>query len=468
VLFQNSFFLAVAKIARFFEYLFCLIITVRSSLMVYVKSKYGHPLMPCSERKARVLLKEGKAKIVNCKPFIIELIYGSSGYKQPVSLGIDSGYGYIGFSAITEKEELFGGDVTLLKNISERLTERAHYRRTRRGRLRYRKPNFFKDSKTKDWLAPSIKHKLDSHIRFITQVKKFLPITQVTIEVANFDIQKIKTPTIVGKEYQSGVQKGFNDLREYILHRDYHKCQNPKCKRKTDILQVHHLGYYKSDRSNRPENLITLCIHCHIAKNHQKSGFLYAWKPKLKSFRQATFMSMIRWKLVKLIDAKHTYGTQTKFKRKQLQLEKSHHNDAFVIAGGTKEKRCQPVFIFQKRKNNRKLEKFYDAKYIDVRDGKKRSGKELSSGRTKRSKENLPESLRQFRGCKVSKGRKSVRKQRYKIRPRDIVLYQGNIYIAIGMQNKGAYLKMTDGIKTIVKSMKKIELVFHQKSFIIK
>jgi len=76
--------------------------------MVYVKNKYGKPLMPCSERKARILLKRGKAKIVNHEPFTIELIYGSSGYRQPISLGIDSGYSYIGYSAITDKKELLG------------------------------------------------------------------------------------------------------------------------------------------------------------------------------------------------------------------------------------------------------------------------------------------------------------------------------------------------------------------------
>ncbi len=74
--------------------------------------------------------------------------------------------------------------------------------------------------------------------------------------MANFDIQKIKNPEISGIEYQNGEQKRFDDLREYILHRDQHRCQNPNCKEKNKILQVHHLGYYKGDRSDRPKNLI--------------------------------------------------------------------------------------------------------------------------------------------------------------------------------------------------------------------
>ncbi len=434
--------------------------------MVYVKSKEGKALMPCGERKARVLLREGKAKIVAHRPFTIALTYGSSGYKQPITLGIDSGYSKIGFSATTEKKEFLGGELSLLENMSERLTQRRMYRRTRRNRLRYRKSQFLKNTKEKGWLAPSIQHKLDSHIRFINQIKNILPITQTKIEVANFDIQKIKNPEITGKEYQEGEQKGYSDLREYILHRDHHKCQNSNCKEKCKTLHVHHIGYYKADRSDRPSNLITLCSHCHTGKNHQKNGFLYGWKPKVKRFREATFMSMVRWKLVQHVDSEYTYGTETKFKRKLLKLEKSHHNDAFVIAGGTHQQRYPSLFVSQKRKNNRSFEKFYDAKYTDLRDGLKKSGKELASQKTTRSRENLPPSLKSFRGHKLSKGRRSIRKKRYSIQPQDIVLFEDKLYQAIGMQNHGNYLKMTDNLKPVVKNIKKINVVFHQKTFI--
>jgi len=78
----------------------------------------------------------------------------------------------------------------------------------------------------------------------------------------------------------------------------------------------------------------------------------------------------------------------------------------------------------------------------------------------------LPESLRQYRAHQVSKGRKSVRKQRYTIQPQDIVMYQGKQYKAVGMQNNGAYLKMTSGMKPIVKSVKQIDIVYHQKTLV--
>ena len=49
-------------------------------MFVYVVNKYGHPLMPCSPRKARLLLKAGKAKVIQRTPFTIQLLYGSAGY----------------------------------------------------------------------------------------------------------------------------------------------------------------------------------------------------------------------------------------------------------------------------------------------------------------------------------------------------------------------------------------------------
>jgi hypothetical protein len=434
--------------------------------MVYVLSKNGEVLMPCPARTARVLLKNGKAKVIGRAPFTIQLLYGSSGYKQPITLGIDSGYAAIGFSAVTGSKELVGGELTLLRNMSERLTEKSSYRRTRRNHLRYRKPGFLKDTKTEGWLAPSIQHKLQSHVQLVNKLKTILPISRVIVEVANFDAQKIKNPDIQGTEHQEGEQAGFSHLRDYILHRDRHQCQNPACRGKSPVLQVHHLGYWQLDRSNRPDNLITLCTHCHTPDQHQKNGFLYGWQPKLRGFREATFMTMVRWQLVKQLDCEHTYGVTTKFKRKGLELEKSLHNDAFVIANGTDQQRSDSTHLVQKRKNDRSLEKFYDAKYIDLRDGEKKSGKELCSQRRHRNREHLGESLRQYRAHSVSKGRRSIRRQRYSIQPRDIVKFNGKHYQAIGMQNKGAYLKITDGVKPMVKNMRHITLVYRQKTLV--
>lgn len=430
--------------------------------MVYVLSKQGKPLMPTKRYgKVRRMLNSGKAKVVKSKPFTIRLTYETTGHTQPVTLGIDSGYEKIGYSAITEKEELITGEVKLLQGVSERLKERSMYRSQRRSRKRYRKPRFDNRKRQEGWLAPSIQHKFDSHIRFIKYLMSILPITETIIEVANFDIQKIKNPTIEGKGYQEGEQYGYRNLREYILHRDGHKCQNPDCKNKSKnpTLEIHHMGFWKGDRSNRPGNLITLCDKCHTPANHK--GFLYGWEPKVKSFKPETFMTIVRWKLVNALNCRHTYGYITKQKRIELGLDKTHNNDAFVIAGGTGQKRCESTTITQVRRNNRSLQKFYDAKYIDIRTGKKASGQELNSGRRARNRNLNGPNLRVYRGQKLSKGRVQIRRKRYPFQPGDIVIYRGKRYTVKGVQNHGNYVRLAELSKPV--KAKDLKLLYYSK-----
>lgn len=416
--------------------------------MVYVISKSGKPLMPTKRyAKVRILLKEKKAKVVQIKPFTIQLLYETKEYTQPISLGIDSGYTYIGFSAITEKEELISGEVELLSGISERLKQRAMYRRQRRSRLRYRKTRFNNRRRPEGWLAPSIQHKYDTHIRFIEKLKKILPITDITIEVASFDTHKLKNPNISGIDYQNGEQKDFYNVREYVFYRDNYTCQI--CGAKDKPLQAHHIGFWKGDRSNRPANLLTVCINCHVPANHEKGAKLWGLEPVNKGFKEATFMSTVRWKIVNTLNCNYTYGYVTKSKRVELSLDKSHIDDAFIIAGGKNQTRAKPIMFKQIRRNNRSLEKFYDAKYIDIKTGKKASGQDLFNGRRTRNKNLNTENLRKYRGEKLSKGRRSIRTKRYFYQPNDLVKLDGKIYIVKGTHNKGTRVILKETGKSV-------------------
>lgn len=435
--------------------------------MVYVLNKDGQPLMPTNRyAKVRILLKNKLAKVVQSKPFTIQLLYDTSDFTQPLTLGVDSGYLNIGFSVVSEKKELICGEVKLLQGVKKRLQEKSNYRKNRRSRLRYRKPKFNNRKRKEGWLAPSIQHKLDAHIRVIEQLRKILPITDISIEVANFDIQKIKNPNIKGKEYQNGEQKDFWNLREYILHRDNHQCQNPNCKNKdkNPVLNVHHIIYRSKGGTDTPRNLITLCSKCHTPENHKKDGFLYQWMlehHKVKGFKDSAFMSIVRWKLIDYlnlldIQTSHTYGSFTKSKRIELKLDKTHYNDAYAIAlnhtNFTKApiKNTNPIIYTQIRRNNRSLEKFYDAKYIDSRDCSIKSGSELSCGRTTRNKNKNSENLRVYRKSKKSKGRRAIRKQRYLYQPNDWIIYKNKKLKVQGVSNKGKYIKLRD-IKKVVK-----------------
>ncbi|MBA3530679.1 MAG: HNH endonuclease [Ardenticatenales bacterium] len=420
-------------------------------MKVCVVNQHGRPLMPTTPRKARLLLKAGKAQIIQRIPFTIQLLYGTRGHAQPITLGIDAGYATVGFAAVTEQEELVGGELKLLAGMSERLSERAMYRSGRRRRTRHRQPRFDNRRRAEGWLAPSIQHKLDSHLRLIERLGAVLPISCIVIEVANFDIQRLKDPDIEGAGYQQGEQAGFWNLREYILHRDAHTCQNPNCpnRAKEKVLQVHHLGYWRRDGSDRPANLITLCTRCHTPENHLPGGFLWGWEPRLNSFRPETFMSMVRGRLVEAVGAETTYGYLTKGRRIELGLPKSHANDAFVIAGGSTQPRTAPLLLEQVRRNRRALQIWYDAKYIDTRTGEVVKAQVLNNGRRTRNRNLKGENLRRYRGAKISKGRRYIRRRRYPYQPGDLVRFERQVYRVQGMGGYGRNLKLAGRPKEV-------------------
>ena len=232
--------------------------------MVYVLNENGQPLMPTENHaKVRVLLRQGKAKVVNNCPFTIQLLYSSTNYTQPVTLGVDAGSKHIGLSATTEDKELYAADVELRNDIVKLLAARRASRRSRRNRkTRYRKPRFNNRKRDKGWLAPSIREKIGTHLKVVDDTCKLLPVSKIIVETASFDIQKIKNPDVKSTDYQQGEQLGFWNVREYVLFRDGHKCQCCKGKSKDKILNVHHIESRQTG-GNAPNNLITLCETCH-------------------------------------------------------------------------------------------------------------------------------------------------------------------------------------------------------------
>ncbi|HHV01615.1 MAG TPA: HNH endonuclease [Defluviitoga tunisiensis] len=328
-------------------------------MRVFVLNMRGKPLMPCKPRKARLLLKQGKAKVVKRDPFTIQLTIATGEAKQDISLGVDSGSKYIGISATTKKHVLFEAEVELRNDIVKLLADRRQYRRSRRYRkTRYRQARFLNRKKPEGWLAPSIQHKINSHIKIIDMLTKLLPITDITIEVASFDIQKIKNPDIQDKEYQQGDQLGFYNVREYVLWRDNYQCQGRKgCKNK--ILNVHHIESRKTG-GNSPNNLITLCETCH---NDYHAGKLKLNLKRGQMFKDATFMGVMRWATYNALkelypNVKLTYGYITKHKRIKYGLEKSHRMDARCISGNPLVKPLDTYYYFKcVRKQNRQLHK---------------------------------------------------------------------------------------------------------------
>lgn len=420
-----------------------------------VLSKNGMRLMPTSAAHARRLLKSGRAVIECYRPFFtIRLTGRTAGAVQLMELKCDTGYAHIGLSVCTGTHEIIRRQYDLLKDEPERHRNRQKYRRTRRNRKRYRAPRFSnrRGMICRDGFPPSIRNRRDRHIDLITAACQAFPVTDAYIEMGQFDTQVLKAiaegkPLPEGTDYQQGEQHGFATLREAIFTRDRYTCR--VCGRSVKdgaILHVHHIGFWKQDRTDRPGNLMTVCEKCHTPKNHQPGGKLYGLAPKLPPLKEATFMTSVRrdlWKRLKAalpdgLTLHMTYGVDTKQARRMLHLPKSHTNDAYAMGTMHPRHRTAEEVYRKRRRNNRVLEKFYDARYIDIRDGQKKKASALGCNRTKRNiPRNNENNERMYRGPKISGGQRRIRRKRHPVQAGDIVSARGYTCTCRGMMSGG-------------------------------
>jgi len=400
-------------------------------MKVYVLSKEGKPIMPTSRGgRVRWLLKIGKAKVVRTIPFTIQLLEEDRKYyTQEINLGIKPGSKELGISATSEKEELFCASVKLRTDIVNLLSTRREQRRARRSRLRYRNVRFINRVKTKKpgWIAPSIQNKIQYHIKIVEFVNKILPISNMIFEIAIFDIQKIKNPSISGVQYQEGPQKDFWNVREYVLHRDNHVCQHCKGKSGDKILNVHHIVSRKTG-GNSPGNLITLCKTCH--KDYHEGKIKLSIK-KSKSYKDLTYLNIMRDRLYQELLKRYgfiytTYGYQTKCDRISKGLLKSIDIDAYVISSGDINPLLSDTIycISQVRRHNRQIHR-----------------------------SNI------LKGGKLKKNQADYKVFGYRLN--DVIKYQGNRYYIGGRRSSGNFnIRSLEGDRKLDISYKKLRFMY--------
>ena len=328
---------------------------------IFVLNRRGKPLMPCTQRKARILLKEGKAIIETYNPFTIRLNYATGETKQECHIGIDMGAKYIGISITSGNKVLSLAEITLRQDVSSNIEMKRIYRRSRRNRkTRYRKARFQNRKRSEKWLPPSLQTRMNHIYHWIEVFRGLVPTPILHIEVGKFDTAKMIHPDIKGIDYQHGSTYGFYEERYFVFARDNYTCQ--VCKKSNNkILQTHHIRYRSNGGTNRVDNLITVCTDCHTTENHKKGSIFYQWQEEqkcVKQYKEPPFMNGLRKQIFgRYPNAVITYGSETTPKRKEMNLEKSHCNDAIVISGikEIKEKPNEWLCIRQYRKKKRSL-----------------------------------------------------------------------------------------------------------------
>lgn len=318
--------------------------------MVFVLDKRKKPVMPCSEKRARLLLERGRAVVHKMNPFTIRLKdrVVKESQLQPLRLKIDPGSKKTGIAVINEAESDFGkviylGEIHHKKGIKSKLDSRRALRRNRRNRkTRYRKARFLNRKRYKGWLPPSLEAKVNQTLKAVSKLQKLLPIITISTEHVKFDTQLMQNPAISGIKYQQGTLAGY-EIREYLLEKWGRKCAY--CG-KTDIpLEIEHIVPKTRGGSNRVSNLTLSCRNCNQKKDKltaEEFGYPEIQAQAKKPLKDATMMNATRWALFKKL--KETglplecgTGARTKMQRIKHELPKTHYYDACCVGASTPE-----------------------------------------------------------------------------------------------------------------------------------
>lgn len=327
-------------------------------MAVFVLDKSGKALMPCSEKRARLLLARGRVRVHRVLPFVIRLVDRQvvSCKTQPLRIKLDPGSKTTGLALVRDTahvnratgEILRGAAVLNLfelihrgRQISETLTARSAMRRRRRGNLRYRAPRFLNRARVAGWLPPSLQHRVDTTIAWVKRIRCWAPIVAISSELVRFDMQVIENPEITGAEYQQGTLSGY-EVREYLLAKWDRKCCY--CDAKNVPLNIEHLVARTRGGSNRVANLAVACVPCNSRKAAQALEVFVKDKSRLarilaqakRPLKDAAAVNATRWALVTALKAhglpvELASGGRTKFNRSQLGIPKTHALDALCV-----------------------------------------------------------------------------------------------------------------------------------------
>ncbi len=327
--------------------------------IIYVQNSEGQPLMPTRrQKKVWYWLRTRQARLISREPFTIRLRFQTPSYTQAVSVGVDTGSKGVGIAALTNGAVVLQAEVHLRDDITKKMTQRRHYRHTRRSRkTRYRAPRWANRRRKAGWLPPSLRAKADSTVKAVRFVASLLPVKQVNVEIGSFDTQKMQHPEITGVSYQQGELQGYL-VREYVLAKWQRRCAY--CQATGIPLQLEHILPKARGGSDRVCNLTLACEPCNRKKGTQTAaefGFPAIQAQARVPLKDAAHVSSIKTAVVGHLrgqfgeeQVRIRFGYQTKYQRIQvLALPKSHSNDAVAIACEIGERVKPSANVFQIR-----------------------------------------------------------------------------------------------------------------------
>ena len=311
------------------------------------------PLAPCSPRRARILVQQGKANGRHQNSVYYLTLHRTIPQEsiQSAHLMIDPGKSFTGIAIVRDDEQqnrtiLFCATLRHRNDIQKRMTQRASSRRTRRGRLRFRKPRFSNRRRPAGWLPPSLCSRLDNTLTWVYRLTGLIAIYDIHVETAQFDAQRLRNAEVHGKDYQQGPLYQTT-LRAFVIHRDNSTCRY--CGKKARPVELDHVIPRSLSGPNTPWNLVVACHKCNQRKDNKSLAEFLKRRPQRladieaqlqKPLASAAHMNVIIPELLRRLCQQGHHVTehdaaQTAANRQTLNVEKDHHIDAAVLGEPT-------------------------------------------------------------------------------------------------------------------------------------
>ena len=308
------------------------------------------PLAPCTPRRARILVKQGKAQGRH-RNGIYHLTLNRtlpSQLIQTASIMVNPGSATTGIAVVHDGQEqsrtiLLGMELHHRGQfIKQNMVKRSHHRKHRRGRLRHRKPRSNNRRRKPGWLPPSLKSRLLNTMTWIDRISSLIAIKDIHVETQQFDTQRLANPDIYGKEYHQGALYQTT-LRAFVIHREDHRCIY--CNRKPGRFTLDHIIPRSANGPTTPGNVVAACERCNKAKSNRPVEEYLSRRPKVLARVQthlkrpmaaaAHLNTIIPRLLDELRKNKWTVtehdAAQTAANRRLLGIPKSHFTDAAAL-----------------------------------------------------------------------------------------------------------------------------------------
>lgn len=328
--------------------------------MVFVLDRHKKPLMPCSEKRARLLLDRDKAVVHQIRPFTIRLKdrVAEHSVLQDMRVKIDPGSMTTGMAVTLDGHNAthvpFLGEVAHKRTIKAKLLARRISRRARRNRrTRYRQARFLNRKKADGWLPPSLTARVTQTLQAVEKLRNRLPISSVSVEHVKFDVHRMDKADIHGAEYQQGTLQGY-EVREYLLEKWSRACAY--CGANQVPLEIEHIVPKSRGGSNRISNLALACHECNQEKGNRTAaefGYAHVQAQAKQPLKDAALMNATRWALWHRLKKtglpiEGGSGGRTKMQRIQRCLPKEHYYDALCVGPSTPQSFGRVAFYIQR------------------------------------------------------------------------------------------------------------------------